>query len=202
MKALSSVFSALGVVVAVLSIVSLAQRWFTLTLSEAADDVLGYYRTIADQAKWLLFDWWTPHLFAGWTPPSWVIDAIALWALATAAVLRGVSHVIAERNRFWENDFAAPEEAQFTKEHVADAVLFAPLRLIQFLIRQGQTITQPTYLYVPLPFHFNATVLTVVSSPRDGDLARLRANAVGAIAACFAPVLAAAAFFFWNAFML
>lgn len=96
----ADIFTGLGVLVAVLSLASLVQRWQQINLADVTLKVLGYYREVANQAKWLLFDWWLELALPEFILPSWSIDVLAIWILLGAAVWRGErsrAHIYANR---------------------------------------------------------------------------------------------------------
>jgi len=83
---ISATFWVLGIIVAALSVASLAQRWMDIGLSGLAASTLAYYQRIAHAAREVLFDWWT--LQVGFQLPDGAIDVLAIWLLAGGALIR------------------------------------------------------------------------------------------------------------------
>jgi len=79
----------LGIIVAIASISSLAQRILDIQLAEYPNTVIGYYRSVADQIKYLLFDWWITLTGLNVKMPNKIFDFLTIWLLLGAASHRG-----------------------------------------------------------------------------------------------------------------
>ena len=89
-REMGKVWTVLGILVAAASLSSLIQRWGDITLAESTAQVLDYYRSVADQVKLWLFDWWTVRIWPDWILPTWVFDMIAIWVLCGFSSFRGM----------------------------------------------------------------------------------------------------------------
>lgn len=90
-REMSKIWTLLGIIVAAASLSSLIQRWFGVPMAEYPDTILGYYRSVADQLKLWLFDWWIARLLPIWAVPNWLFDLMLLWTAAGLSSYRGMA---------------------------------------------------------------------------------------------------------------
>jgi len=193
----SGVFSVLGVVIAILSLSSLAQRWGQWSLASLTSEILQYYRTLADQAGWLLFDWWLAKIWPEFSFPAWGIDCLFVWILLGAAVWRGerskaaiyierLEEIRSSGRYEAEVDRLYADFPRILRERYGIWFFITPVAFMKYLNRLridfGDVLT---YWEMERRLH----------RPSFDPLAR-------SLIFASSPVIGTVAFFCWNAFML
>lgn len=132
-----SVLTLLGAAIGILSISSLTQYWTHVTLSDDAGGLLASYRGLANQTKWIMFDWWTGITWPDWSVPSWVMDMLALWSVSYAEIVRGNS--VSEIGRY---QTSAPNDHHLLSRgmRILIEMTFAPLVFFHYVFRRIQKL--------------------------------------------------------------
>lgn len=82
-RVIRTIFLVMGTLLAILSVVSLIQRWGDISMAEITGDALETYRAMLSAIRWIILDWWLPFSF-----PLWIMDIVVVWLLCITTNLR------------------------------------------------------------------------------------------------------------------
>ena len=207
------VWTALGILLGILSISSLIQRWGDITMAELTGEVLAYYRVFMDQAKWLFFDWWPPLLGWGIWMPQWGMDWVTVYILSLAAIERDQPIAAALRGIGPIEDLDrpdAPDRYPLTLREIRDLFLrifVAPVVLVYEIYQYARATVVwargivhtyvKTRFDITLPWHESYSWTRFPEDMIDSFVWSLRS-----LFLLLSPFLGAIAFFIWNAIQL
>jgi hypothetical protein len=187
----------LGIIVAMLSLTSLVQHLANIPMADVSQTIVESYRSVADEAKRILFDWWIARVWPSWEMPSWLFDLLAAWTLAGTSGSRAKasfwSHVVSPdghilyRTRRTGRD--APSAFDFFMH-----ILFGPISLIVVLVL---TIDQMKSVGL---FGHPRTIF--VKAENGNTLVIFESNAASKFLRLLAPMIGTALFFVWNGISL
>lgn len=77
-----SIWRALSVALASLSLISIVQHWGQVPLASYLQEAIETYRAATSTIKWIVLDWWLERIGFRFNIPLWTIDVTVLWSLS------------------------------------------------------------------------------------------------------------------------
>ena len=191
------IWTVLGILVAAASLSSLIQRIGDVPLAEITGDVLAYYRGVADQVKFWLFDWWLQLLVPDWKVPTWVFDILTFWIISGSTSVRG-HHTALRFKSELSNERDSPRELpRITLAETLAEILKGPVSLWIFV---GHCIRE--FQWEWRLFLMGRAKKRLRHDVKYKIRPRMLQRPFVLVFEAFAPVVIAITFFIWNGLSL